>query len=132
MTREESRPKSANAAPAEHICALCARPYTDAASHVETDVHLEAMADTDVRDWLALPPTDPTAVAFAKQIARLEHFYDNYRDWVAAMGLPDTPETFLINRRIAWIWIKAQGVPDYEQRMRYARKVIELEQVKPT
>lgn len=127
--------ESANAAPPERVCTVCvalpvARPwavYTDEASHVTTELHLEAMADESVREWLALPSTHPDAIAFAKQIARMEHFYYSYDDWRRAMGLPDTPETLVISRRISAIWIRAIGEADYELRMAYARALIAVD-----
>lgn len=137
MTRKvEPRAEPSNAPPEEHICSVCREHpvsarravYTDEASHVQTDAHLEAMAAETVREWLALPPLHPTAIGIAKQIARIEFFYGNYDAWREAMALPDTPEALLINRRIAAIWIAAIGAPRFEERMAYARKLIEVEQ----
>lgn len=85
------------------------------------------MAKQTVREWFALSPLDPVSVGVGKQIARLEWFYADHGAWFDAMALADTPESFAMNRRIAWIWIVAQGHPDFERRMGYPRKLIELE-----
>lgn len=90
-------------------------------------MHLEAMADESVREWLALPTLDPNAVGFAKQIARIEHYHFDYLAWRRSMGLPDTDETSLIHRRISWIWLRATAESDFEDRMAYARKTFRLE-----
>jgi hypothetical protein len=110
-----------------YVCVVCRRRYTDEDRHVASDAHLEAMADQTVEEWSALPPYDPTAVGIAKQIARMEYFGEDYDGWRRAMGLPDTPETLLINRRISAVWIRSLRMPDWNERMEYARKVIRLE-----
>lgn len=117
------------------ICTIClSEPvasrwatYTDEASHVLTDLHLEAMATETVRDWAARPPFDPDAVGLAKQLARLELFYGDYQAWLDDMGLPDNDESFALSKRLGAVWIKAIVVPGYEKRMTYARKLIEAE-----
>jgi len=126
MTASEARAEL-SIAPPERICGLCRRRFTNETSHVATDVHLEAMADQSVREWLALPDFDPVAVAFTKQFARMEFYAGQLDKWCQAMDLPDDAETLLVARRISWCWVKAIGTEAFERRMAYARKVIELE-----
>lgn len=124
----ENKPRAEPSSPPEaRICTVCQRRYANPTTHVTTDAHLLAMADESVREWLALPANDPNAIAFAKQIARLEALYDSYDDWCRAMGLPDTTETLVVFRRISAIWIKAIGTPDYARRMSYPRALIDIE-----
>jgi hypothetical protein len=85
------------------------------------------MARESVAEWLALPIGHPDAIAFAKQIARLEYFYDDYNGWRHHLGLPDTAETLLANRRISACWIVAIGIPEYEDRMMFPRRAVLLE-----
>ena len=108
------------------MCGLCLTTYHDPSGHIATDVHLEAMAEASIREWIALPASDQSALGFAKQIARLERVY-SYDDWRRSIGLPDTDETLLVYRRMSWVWIKAIGLPDYEDRLAYAREALELE-----
>lgn len=111
----------------ERVCITCRFRYTDEARHVTTDVHLEAMADESVREWLALSPFDAEAVRFAKQLARLARYAGDFAAWCAALGLDDNDESLLLNRRISWCWIKSIGLPGVDERMAYAETIIRLE-----
>lgn len=120
----EPRPKSATT----RVCAVCGSRFTDDARHVATDIHLEAMALDTVRDWAAMPVGSPESIAIARQIARLEVFWDDYRAWCAAMLLdPTSDDALLINRRISAVWIKAIAMIDFEERMAPGRRRIEIE-----
>src|SRR5512143_1756698 len=129
MARETGAEARGQLATADHerICVVCHRRYRDETSHVATDIHLEAMADETVREWIARSPNDPVSIDFARQIARLEFYYDSPANWRASMSLPDTPETELLARRIRWCWIKAMGLEDFDERMRFARVAFRLE-----